>query len=276
MCSRFTLTARLKDLYEAFAIVPTRPAASMQEPPPRYNIAPTQPILVAIDGPSHARELALVRWGLIPSWVEDPKDFSLLVNARAETAAAKPSFRNAMRHRRALVPASGFYEWRRPSNGKGRGQPFLLRPRDGGLIFLAGLVETWSSADGSEIDTGAILTVDANEAVAQVHHRMPVIIGPGDVDRWLDCLNHGPADVGDLLVPADPDLLEIIPLGEKVNRVANAGPDIQEPIGPPLEAGKDMAGKDMAGKDMAAKDDRGDRPETPAANSGGSGQLKLF
>ncbi|MCG6857899.1 MAG: SOS response-associated peptidase [Salaquimonas sp.] len=271
MCSRFTLTARLKDLYEAFAIVPASPVqmpGSMQEPAPRYNIAPTQPILIAVTGPSGARELMLVRWGLIPSWVKDPRDFSLLVNARAETAADKPSFRNAMRHRRVLVPANGFYEWRRPVNsqkggGKGRGEPFLLRPRDGGLIFLAGLMETWSSPDGSEIDTGAILTVAANRAVAQVHDRMPVIIKPEDVDRWLDCMNYEPREMADLLVPADPDLLEIIPLGDRVNRVANTGPDIQEPAGPPLTLPK-------ADEGPAVTDDDN------AHGNSAAGQLKLL
>lgn len=264
MCSRFTLTARLKDLYEAFRIVSPKP---MEEPPPRYNIAPVQPILIGMNGPSGARELLLVRWGLIPSWVKDPKDFSLLVNARAETAAQKPSFRNAMRHRRVLVPANGFYEWRRPESGKGRGQPYLLRPRDGGLIFLGGLMETWSSADGSEIDTGAILTTGANASVARVHDRMPVIVGPEHVDRWLDCMTYSPAEVADLLAPANPDLLEIVPLADKVNRVANTGADIVEPAGPPLEpvgAGNEAGDSKKAGDNDAES-------ETPSGD-----QLKLF
>ena len=252
MCSRFTLTARLKDLYEAFRIV--APAREMQDPPPRYNIAPVQPILIAMNGPSGARELLLVRWGLIPSWVKDPKDFSLLVNARAETAATKPSFRNAMRHRRVLVPANGFYEWRRPETGKGKGQPYLLRPKDGGLIFLGGLMETWSSADGSEIDTGAILTTEANSSVARVHVRMPVIVGPQHVERWLDCMNYGPADIADLLTPADNDLLEIVPLSDKVNRVANTGADIVEPVGPPLGRAEPVADDSATGDEPPAGD----------------------
>ncbi|MEC9342608.1 MAG: SOS response-associated peptidase [Pseudomonadota bacterium] len=258
MCSRFTLTARLKDLYEAFAIVSPGP---MAEPAPRYNIAPTQPILVAARGPSGARDLQLVRWGLIPSWVKDPSAFSLLINARAETAAEKPSFRNAMNHRRVLVPASGFYEWRRPASGKGPGEPFLLKPRDGGLLFLAGLMETWSSAEGSEIDTAAILTTVANTEVAQVHARMPVIIGPRDADRWLDCLRFRPAEVADLMVPADPGLLEIVPVTDRINKTANTGADVQQPVGAPL-SGKGAESHDLDG------DGKANRSE--------DGQLRLF
>ncbi len=225
MCGRFALTHSWQEMVEWYnLILPVLTGEAV--PPPRYNIAPTQPIMMVQDG-ARGRINLLVRWGLVPSWVKDPGDFSLLINARAETAVQKPSFRNAMRHRRTLIPASGFYEWRRTDKSS---QPFWIRPRDSGLLTFAGLMETWSGPDGSEIDTGCILTIEANNTIAKVHHRMPVIISPDDFDRWLDCKNSEPKDMADLLTPANDQLLEAIPVSTKVNKVANAGADIQLPV----------------------------------------------
>jgi len=231
MCGRFTLTATPEEVAEVLGL------ATVEDFPPRYNIAPTQPILLAVTGPSGKREGVLVRWGLVPSWVKDPAAFTLLINARAETAAQKPSFRNAMRHRRALIPASGFYEWRRPVDAagkKGKGEPFFIRPRGGGIVAFGALMETWSGKDGSEIDTGAILTTAANAMIAPIHDRMPVVIPPAHFERWLDCLHVAPGEVTDLLAPGSEDLFEAIPISDRVNRVANSGPDVQLPVGPPL------------------------------------------
>ena len=224
MCGRFALAASAEEVAEALETENVEPF------PPRYNIAPTQPILAIVSGPGGGRQSLLVRWGLVPSWVKDPADFTLLINARGETAATKPSFRNAMRHRRALIPASGFYEWQRPQGAKGAKQPYWVRPREGGIIAFAGLVETWHSRDGSEIDTGCILTTEANGEIAAIHHRMPVVIPPEEFDRWLDCTGNEPRDVADLVAPPAPDFFEAIAVSDKVNKVANSGPDIQQPV----------------------------------------------
>ncbi|RWP41536.1 MAG: SOS response-associated peptidase [Mesorhizobium sp.] len=232
MCGRFALTAT-PDRAAAFLGLP-----ELEDFPPRYNIAPTQPVLMAIAGLPRApgsnlpdsnlqdRQPMLVRWGLIPAWVKDTREFPLLFNARSEGAAQKASFRAAMRHRRALVPASGFYEWRQ-SGGK-RGQPYWVRPKHGGLVAFAGLIETYAEPGGSEMDTGAILTVNANADIAHIHDRMPVVIDPQDFARWLDCRTREPRDVADLLRPAQLDFFEAVPVSDLVNKVANTGPEIQE------------------------------------------------
>lgn len=241
MCGRFALTATA-DQTAAFLGV-----GELHDFPARYNIAPTQPILMALAAPTRPpgsnlpdREALLVRWGLIPAWVRETRGFPLLINARSEEAATKPSFRTAMRHRRALVPASGFYEWKQ--SGTGKGQPYWLRPRDGGLIAFAALMEPYSEPGGSEIDTGALLTTSANSAIAHIHHRMPVVIGEKDFARWLDCRTQEPRDVADLLKPADPDFFEAVPVSNLVNKVSNTGPEIQQKAGEPAEtAGPDAS-----------------------------------
>lgn len=229
MCGRYLLTLP-PDVVRAILGYDEQPNF-----PARYNIAPTQPIAVVEAGLDGTRHFRLVRWGLIPSWTKDAATPSLLVNARAETAADKPSFRAAMRHRRCLVPADGFYEWRRTGE-RGGGQPYLIRRRDGGLLAFAGLVETWMGAEGSEIDTGAILTTSANRLMAAIHDRMPVILAPEDWERWLDCGRYRPADVADLMRPAPEGLLEAVPVSTRVNRVVEDGPRLVEPLTEPLTA----------------------------------------
>ena len=227
MCGRFALTAT-PDQTAAFLGL-----AELEEFPARYNIAPTQPVLMALAGPPGMpgsnlpdRQPMLVRWGLIPAWVKDTREFPLLINARSEGAAQKASFKTAMRHRRALVPASSFYEWRQAGGRKG--QPYWIRPRRGGLVAFAGLIETYAEPGGSEMDTGAILTTSANAALSHIHDRMPVVIGEQDFARWLDCRTQEPRDVADLLRPVEPDFFEAIPVSDLVNKVANTGPEIQE------------------------------------------------
>ncbi len=228
MCGRFALT-HTADQTAVFMGV-----GELEAFPARYNIAPTQPVLMVLAAPPRPpgsnqpdRQALLVRWGLIPSWVKDTRAFPLLFNARSEEAAAKASFRTAMRHRRALVPASGFYEWRQAGGRKG--QAYWVRPKRGGLVAFAGLMEPYAEPGGSEIDTGAILTTRANATLAGIHERMPVVIGEEDFDRWLDCRGREPRDVADLLGPAEPDFFEAIPVSSLVNKVANAGPEIQDP-----------------------------------------------
>jgi len=232
--------------------------------PPRYNVAPTQPILVVTSGPQRPpgsnmsdRMALLARWGLIPAWTKNPADMPLLINARSETAIEKASFKTAMRHRRALIPVSGFYEWKKlPGN---RRQPFWLRPRKGGLVALAGLVETYSEPGGSEIDTAAILTTGASADIMHIHDRMPVVIQPEDFARWLDCRSQEPRHVAHLMRPAQPDFFEQIPVSELVNKVANTGPEIQARVEPLPEAAPERAVKP--------------KPEKPKPDDG---QMTLF
>lgn len=230
MCGRFGLIPTPEQVEELFGL------ADLEGFPPRYNIAPTQPILMVLAGPPVEpgsnlpdRRSLLVRWGLIPGWAKDPKALPLLINARAESAIEKPAFRAAMRHRRALIPASGFFEWRREGKAK---QAFWVRPRDRGVVAFAGLMEPYADPNGSEIDTGAILTTDANADVSPIHDRMPVVIKPQDFARWLDCRTQEPRDVADLMRPADEGYFEAIPVSDRVNNHANVGPDNMERIEP--------------------------------------------
>lgn len=229
MAGRFALTATPAEVEAYFGL------SDLGDFPPRYNIAPGQPILLVTAGFARgpgsnlpARRSLLVRWGLIPGWAKDTRKLSLLFNARAETAAERRAFMAPMRHRRSLVPASGFYEWRKQADGPG--QAFWVRPRRGGVIAFAALMETWLEPGGSEIDTAAILTTGANGALASIRDRMPVVIEPGDFDRWLDCLNNEPRDVMELTRAPDPDFFEPIPVSGRINRVASIGPDVQERV----------------------------------------------
>ena len=231
MCGRFALINSPEEVQDALS-------ALLEDFPARYNIAPTQPILAVIEAERPepgsnrpTRRALLLRWGLIPGFVKDPREFPLLINARSETAIGKASFRAAMRHRRILIPASGFFEWRRPEKGsKEKSQAYWVRPRKGGVVAFAGLMETWSSADGSEVDTGAILTADATSSFRPIHDRMPVVIAPEDFSRWLDCKTQEPREVADLMVPPQPDLFEAIPVSDLVNKVANTGPELLERV----------------------------------------------
>lgn len=225
MCGRYILTATPEELAALFGYI------DGEWFPPRYNIAPTQPVAIVRHVESE-RRFALVRWGLVPGWVKDPRKFSLLINARAEGIAEKPSFKSAYRYRRCLVPASGFYEWRRsPGGGK---QPYLIRPRDGRPIAFAGLWESWMGPEGSEIDSACIITTAANRSVAPIHDRMPVILGREDFARWLDVRENPVDTVHNLLRPAGDDLLEAIAVGNRVNKADNDDPALLEPIEPTL------------------------------------------
>jgi putative SOS response-associated peptidase YedK len=194
----------------------------------------------------------------MPGWVKDPSDFPLLFNARAETAVEKASFRAAMRHRRILVPASGFYEWHRPPKGsQEKSQAYWVRPRKGGVIAFAGLMETWASADGSEVDTGAVLTTPSTPAFMPIHDRMPLVIASEDFARWLDCKTLEPRGIADLLKPVDDDFFEAIPVSDLVNKVANTSPEVQKPVGQEV---------------IALRPPK----KTASRNKAGGGQMDLF
>lgn len=234
MCGRFAITLPPEAVRAFFRYV--------EQPnfPPRYNIAPTQPIPI-VTARAHSggaeRHFQLVRWGFLPGFVKDPRDFPLLINARAETLAEKPSFRAAFKRRRCLVIADGFYEWRRPAAGaRGPKLPFLIRRIDGAPMGFAGLYESYVDPHGGEIDTACIVTTAANALMAPIHDRMPAMIPPESFSRWLDADGVAPAEAQTLLRPAPEDALELVPVSMRVNKVADGDADLQTPVGPALRA----------------------------------------
>jgi len=223
MCSRYSLTSPPEAVraYFAYRDTPNFPA--------RYNIAPTQDIAVVALDRQGERRFRLMRWGLLPLFVKDPKKFPTLINARSEEVLSKASFSHAMRYRRCVVPADGFYEWTGP---KGKRRPFLLRPRQGQLIAFAGIYERWRDGKGGEIDTVAILTCPANAVIAPLHDRMPVVLAPEHYEAWLDVKATPAEEAAQLLRPAPDELLEAIELHPKINDSKRDEPGIQEPLLP--------------------------------------------
>ncbi|MDP8952934.1 MAG: SOS response-associated peptidase [Actinomycetota bacterium] len=196
----------------------------MPEVPPSYNVAPTQEVAaVLVEGGE--RRLEMLRWGLIPSWADEPQIGSRMINARSETVSEKPSFRGAFRKRRCLIPADGFYEWQRTDNGK---QPYHIHARDGSPFAFAGLWESWSGDEG-EIRSCTILTTEANEVVGEVHHRMPVIVAPEDYETWLDPDLHDADWLAPLLTPYPSEALEAYPVSRFVNNPSNNDERCVEP-----------------------------------------------
>jgi len=209
MCGRFTLFESDKILSKEFGVSGFPPLS------PRYNIAPSQPVAAVRAARAGAgRELALLRWGLIPSWSKDPAIGNRLINARAETAREKPSFRNAFRRHRCLIPASGFYEWRRQERGK---QPYFVRMRDGRPFAFAGLWDRWESTEEGAIETCTILTTAPNAVLAPIHDRMPVILPPAEYARWLDPSLRDTDSLAPLLVPFPPEDMLAFPVSPRVN-----------------------------------------------------------
>jgi putative SOS response-associated peptidase YedK len=231
MCGRFAITLPPEAVRGFFAYI--------EQPnfPPRYNIAPTQPIPI-VTAQAHSggalRHFTLMRWGFLPGFVKDPKAFPLIINARVESILDKASFRAAVKRRRCLVIADGFYEWRRgPGPGK---RAFLIRRVNGEPMGFAGLYETWSDASGGEIDTACIITTSANRLMMQVHDRMPAIIPRAEHARWLDNDGVDAAAAMALARPAPEDALELLEIGLAVNKSANDGPQLQTPLGEPTRA----------------------------------------
>jgi putative SOS response-associated peptidase YedK len=215
----------MKDVVELFDI-----ALSAGEPVnewrARFNIAPSQPLAaVRFDAERNGRALAWLQWGLVPPWADDPSSGNRLINARAETAATKPAFREAFRHRRCLVPADGFYEWKRQGDSK---QPYYIRLKDDSPFAFAGLWEHWRRGE-LEIESCTILTTDANELVSPLHNRMPVIIEPADFKQWLDPLAQDPKLVEPLLVTYPADEMIAYPVSRVVNSPRVDAPECIEP-----------------------------------------------
>ncbi|MFN2378140.1 MAG: SOS response-associated peptidase [Candidatus Binatia bacterium] len=213
MCGRLVLTTPADAIAAEFAAMTGGLVLR-----PSYNVAPTQNVVVVRET-GGTRTLAMLRWGLIPFWAKDPTIASRLINARSETAAEKPSFREAMKKRRCIVPASGFYEWKREGTRK---QPWYFHPRSGaGLFAIAGLWESWTDPDGNIVETCCLLTTAANAVLAPVHDRMPVILGHEDALRWLDPSEKDPGRLADLLAPAAEAVLGGHPVSTAVNNVRN-------------------------------------------------------
>jgi putative SOS response-associated peptidase YedK len=233
MCGRYLITSAPEAFRRLFRY------AHQPNFPPRYNVAPTQPVPI-VRVSAGEREFALVRWGLIPPWAKDPRTFSLLINARVETVNHKPAFRNAMRRRRCLLPADGFYEWKRDG---GRSRPFCVRPRDRSPLAYAGLWETWMGPNGEETETAAIITTPANRDIAALHDRMPAILPPEAFDLWLDCGAVDALTASAMLTPAPEGLLEVYEVSPEVNRTVNDGAHLVEPLAassaPPPEPAAD-------------------------------------
>ncbi len=222
MCGRFTLRAPASVVAEEFALFDLVPFE------PRFNVAPTQPVAVvrrlAADEPR--RELAWLRWGLIPSWATDPAIGGRMINARAETAAETPAFRTALRRRRCLVVADGFYEWQKTGRAK---QPYFLRLRDDRPFGFAGLWESWEGPDHAAIESCTILTAEANELVRPIHDRMPVIVAPADYERWLDPGVQSAETVRSLLRPYPSGAMTARPVGPRVNSPTHDDPGCIQP-----------------------------------------------
>lgn len=218
MCGRFNLVTDAQGVVAFFNVL------YCPELLPRYNIAPTQevPAVVWVDG---AREVVMLRWGLVPSWSRDPAIGNRMINAKAETVAEKPAFRAAFRRRRCLIPASGFYEWQAQAGGK---QPWHICRREGGLMALAGLWEHWDSA-GQTLRTCTILTTDANQGIAPIHARMPVILQPDSFAAWLQP-DTSPAVLQGLLHACPEEYLRSYPIERYVNSPAHDDERCIEPL----------------------------------------------
>jgi putative SOS response-associated peptidase YedK len=241
MCGRFVLISAPAAI-RALLGYPEQPNF-----PPRYNVAPTQPVAVVRLNEGR-RQFVLMRWGLLPSWVKDPKTFPLLINARGESLSEKPAFRAAIKRRRCLIPVDGFYEWKTEGDRK---QPYYVRARSGGPFVFAGLWETWTGPNGEELDTVAIVTTEANPVLRHIHGRMPVILAPEDFGLWLSADADALAACA-LVRPAPENALEAFPVSTAVNRVANDDPKLLEP----LPAGLPPAPAPNPARRKAAPDER--------------------
>jgi putative SOS response-associated peptidase YedK len=204
MCGRFTQRKDPAQIAEYYGV-----DEDYFEPSPRYNIAPSQ----LVQAVTSDRQIVGLKWGLIPSWAKDAKIANNLINARAETLQEKPSFRTALAKRRCLIPADGWYEWKKESDGK---QPYFFHRRDDELFSFAGLWEAWKSPEGEIVRTCVIITTEPNEMTANYHHRMPVILKRSDEAHWLDSAVRVP-DLVQLLAPYSADELEVYPVSRAVN-----------------------------------------------------------
>jgi putative SOS response-associated peptidase YedK len=222
MCGRFTLTinpAELEDMFENFRF-PERFA-------PRFNIAPSQPVLVIPNDEKFKADFFV--WGLIPMWAKDPAIGNRLINARGETLAEKPAFRGSYRHKRCLILADGFYEWKSIA-GKSTKTPYYIHTKDRKSFAMAGLWDHWESPDGSSVKTCTIITTTPNQLMESIHDRMPVILHPRDYARWLDPAPQTPERLQLLIKPFPAESMSAYPVSTLVNKPGNDAPELVVPL----------------------------------------------
>jgi putative SOS response-associated peptidase YedK len=223
MCGRYRLSRRKQIIEEYFDTAPWDDDWS-----PRFNIAPTQPVPVIRQHPKEpVRQATTMRWGLIPNWAKEPSIATGTINAKSETAASKPAFRDPLRFRRCLIPADGFYEWKRTGTSK---QPFCFEVNKGELFAFAGIWDGWKNAEGQWVKTCSILTTIPNEVTGAVHDRMPVILDPDSYDLWLDPGMNDVAAISDLLKPYDAHFMRSYPVSTRLNHVANDDVECSRPV----------------------------------------------
>lgn len=219
MCGRYVIEFTPEMLRKIFGI------DQVPEFPARYNVAPSQPVPVIREISVGNRQISLMRWGLVPSWAKEVGDG--LINARCETVNDKPSFRQAFRQRRCIIPASGFYEWRKAD---GKKVPYYIRFADGVPMPFAGIWEVWRSPEGQVMESCAILTTAANASVAPIHDRMPVILHPDELGLWLDRQVHDAEALKPLFAPYPADRFEVRQVSALVNSPANDSPACVLPV----------------------------------------------
>ena len=228
MCGRYTLSAGHESLARAFLAEFSEELKKSWKP--RYNITPGTGIVAILeDRDKGGRRAEVLHWGLVPSWAKDPDIGFKLINARSETIADKPSYRDAYRYRRCIVPASGFYEWDRRKSPR---QPYYFHPANADFLALAGIWEHWMHPCGSEILSVSLITTAANQTVGSIHHRMPVIIQPENWARWLDTDNVKATGLREVLVPAADDMLKSHPVSLRVNKASAEGVQLIMAVNP--------------------------------------------
>jgi putative SOS response-associated peptidase YedK len=221
MCGRFTLTVNPAEAQETFSSF-----SFPQKFAPRFNIAPTQPVLVIPNDDQNTADFFV--WGLIPMWAKDPGIGSRMINARAETLEEKPAFRSSLKYKRCLILADGFYEWK-GAEGKKVKTPFFIHMKDRKPFAFAGLWDSWNSPDGSLVKSCTIITTEPNELTGIIHNRMPVILHPRDYAKWLNPSPQTPDQLKPLLKPFAADLMDAYPVSTLVNTPANDRPELVVP-----------------------------------------------
>ena len=250
MCGRYASTLPTEMMEELFKLLNSIDAV------PRYNIAPTQPI-VAIWEAEGRREAHFARWGFVPGWVKDPREFPLLINARAESMAEKPAFRDRVKHGRCIVPASGYYEWHAGPDKKK--QPYYITRADGEPMALAGLYSTWMGPNGEEVDSVATITVAANPQLSVIHDRMPAILmEEAQWDDWLNVREIKGPEAAQMALPLEDGVLKFHPVSTRVNSARDDDPGLIEPVE-----------REKPEEPVAAK-------AKPKKAAGGGGQMDLF
>jgi putative SOS response-associated peptidase YedK len=230
MCGRYTLSSPVEVIADLFEISrhPQMSEAPLPEIGPRYNLAPTQEIPVAlVREPGAPRTLELLRWGLIPYWAKEASIGNRMINARAESVAEKPAYRHSFKKKRCLVPTDGFYEWKKEGKGK---QPYLIRHRDRQPFAFAGLWSSWRSAEGGKVETFTIITTSSNNTIRELHDRMPVVVERENFGLWLDPKIGDAAEIQALLRPAPDEDFELVRVSRAVNSPAYDAADCIAPV----------------------------------------------